>query len=111
MFCVLTIGMPCSYSGHSEILRYFKGVATKHGLYDYIRLSHKVTNAVWDENGKIWKVEVQDVKTNEVLQDWCHVLLNGCGVLKCVAPRANPSRLKTRKETDRNHRGKQVEMA
>lgn len=90
VFFILTCGIPCSYSAHSEILRYFQGVASKYGLYDSIRLNHKVISAVWDEALKIWKVEVQNMRTDEIVQDWCHVLLNGCGVLKCDPRITNP---------------------
>ncbi|KAL4805227.1 hypothetical protein BDV18DRAFT_153027 [Aspergillus unguis] len=69
------------YSTHSEILDYFKGVATKYGLYEYIRLSHEVTGASWDEDSQVWRVQVRNLKTNDTLNDWCHVLLNGCGIL------------------------------
>ncbi|KAJ5738507.1 hypothetical protein N7493_001662 [Penicillium malachiteum] len=70
-----------SYFTSAEILTYFKGVATKYDLYKNIQLNHQVTAAAWDENQGIWNVEVKNLNTGSVIQDWGHVLINGCGVL------------------------------
>ena len=51
--------------GH-EIREYWQGLARKYQVYKYIRLQHKVEEAVWvPETGK-WRVTVQDVGIGRV---------------------------------------------
>jgi cation diffusion facilitator CzcD-associated flavoprotein CzcO len=76
--------MPYSYSPAPEILQYFKSVAKKYSLYKYIKLSHIVTGAVWDEGDGKWRLEIENLVTGEILTDWCHFLINGSGILKSV---------------------------
>ncbi|KAL4891195.1 cyclohexanone monooxygenase [Aspergillus ambiguus] len=69
------------YSSAREIFSYFKNVASKYGLYKYIRLNHMVTDAVWDEKQGVWNIDIKNKETGEILHDWGHILINGCGVL------------------------------
>ena len=71
-----------SYSPAPEILRYFIGVARKYDLYKYIKLSHMVTSATWDDAEGKWFVEITNIATGETLKDSCHFLINGSGILK-----------------------------
>lgn len=70
-----------SYSGWSEILQYFQGIASRYGLYKYIKLRHKVSDAKWDEESGMWNVKIQKLDTGEVIEDSCHILINGTGIL------------------------------
>ncbi|KAH0432512.1 hypothetical protein CcaCcLH18_06419 [Colletotrichum camelliae] len=70
-----------SYSEWDEILEYFKGIAQKYELYKYIKLSHKLNEARWDEASGVWNVECLDLSTGNTVHDWGHVLINGTGVL------------------------------
>ncbi|KAF3804193.1 putative sterigmatocystin biosynthesis monooxygenase stcW [Colletotrichum gloeosporioides] len=69
------------YSEWDEILEYFRGIAQKYELYKYIKLSHKLTSASWDEASGVWNVECLDFSTGSTVHDWGHVLINGTGVL------------------------------
>lgn len=73
-----------SYSPAPEILQYFKNVALKYDLYKYIKLSHIITGATWNEDEGKWFVAVKNLTTGETVQDWCHFLINGSGILKYV---------------------------
>lgn len=73
----------CSYSLASEILGYFKGIADEYGLRKYIRLSHRVVGATWDEHDQQWHVRVQrGGNPGDVFEDRGYILVNASGVLK-----------------------------
>ncbi|KAH8901422.1 cyclohexanone monooxygenase [Thozetella sp. PMI_491] len=69
------------YSSWDEILAYFKGIAEKYDLYRYVKLQHKVSAAEWDEASGTWAVQVMNLQTGDTVRDWCHILINGTGVL------------------------------
>lgn len=77
--------MPPSYSPAPEILDYFRSVAQKYELYRFIKLSHKVVEAKWDEDQGIWNITVEDLTTGNIIHDWCHFMITGSGILKYVA--------------------------
>jgi cation diffusion facilitator CzcD-associated flavoprotein CzcO len=35
----------------------------------------------WDEEAGIWNVTIENTTTKETNTDWCHVLVNGSGIL------------------------------
>lgn len=72
------------YSPAPEILQYFKMVAEKHELYRFIKLSHRVVGATWNEDEGIWKLKIENITTNEVFDDWAHFMISGSGILKYV---------------------------
>ena len=72
----------CSYSTAPEILKYFKNVATKHELYRFIKLRQKVVSAKWNESNSQWDLEIEDLETGTIYDDWCDFLINGSGILK-----------------------------
>ncbi|KAF7554696.1 hypothetical protein G7Z17_g2715 [Cylindrodendrum hubeiense] len=63
---------------------YFKGIANKYDLYKYVKLSHKLDAAKWDEDAGVWNVQVHNVETGETFHDWGHVLVNGTGILNAT---------------------------
>ncbi|KAF9631097.1 putative flavin-binding monooxygenase protein [Lasiodiplodia theobromae] len=70
------------YSRAPEILAYFKKVAEDYGLLKYVRLSHTVVGAAWDEGEQQWRVRVQrGADADDVIEDKAHVLVNASGVL------------------------------
>ena len=71
-----------SYSAAPEIFAYFKAVATKYELYRYIKLQHKVVEAIWDEESCRWNIKVEDLANGVISNDWCDFLINGSGILK-----------------------------
>ncbi|KAK3710796.1 hypothetical protein LTR37_010020 [Vermiconidia calcicola] len=64
-----------------EIQRYFEDFAKRHGSERYMKLSTKVTEGRWDEEQGIWKLTLEDQNTKEIWHDWCHVWINGTGIL------------------------------
>lgn len=69
------------FSSSSEIQAYLERCVEKHGLRDYIRISHRIVGATWDDEKAIWKVKVEDVERQIIFDDWCHFLLNAGGIL------------------------------
>ncbi|KIX97106.1 uncharacterized protein Z520_07220 [Fonsecaea multimorphosa CBS 102226] len=70
---------PSFYATGAEIQAYLHRITRVHSLDRDIRLNSRVTEAIWEERSGTWKVQVQ--QGEKVLEDWCHVLLNGSGVL------------------------------
>ncbi|ETS84129.1 hypothetical protein PFICI_02154 [Pestalotiopsis fici W106-1] len=70
------------YSSASEILAYFQNIVDKYGLMRYIKLSHRVVGAFWNEEEKMWHVKIQrGDDPNDVIEDKAHVFINATGVL------------------------------
>lgn len=46
-----------------------------------MKLSTKVVECRWDEEKGIYNLTLQDQNTQELWHDWCHVLINGTGIL------------------------------
>jgi len=56
-------------------------VVEKHELRKYMKLSHKVTGAVWNDAEGLWHVEVSGPDGMK-FEDTCNLLFNGSGILK-----------------------------
>ncbi|KAK9422621.1 putative Sterigmatocystin biosynthesis monooxygenase stcW [Seiridium unicorne] len=70
------------YSSAAEILAYFKNVAQENDLLKYFKLSHKVVNAAWNEEEKMWHVKIQrGDDPNDIIEDKSHIFINASGVL------------------------------
>ncbi|KAH6988179.1 putative monooxygenase [Ilyonectria sp. MPI-CAGE-AT-0026] len=69
------------FAGGAEILKYFQDTATRFDLNKYIKLKHKVTGAVWDEDKGKWTVTVENQETGKAFKDYGHFLINGSGFL------------------------------
>jgi cation diffusion facilitator CzcD-associated flavoprotein CzcO len=46
-----------------------------------MKLNTKVIEGRWDEEKGIWNITLEDQETKEHWHDWCHVLVNGTGIL------------------------------
>lgn len=46
-----------------------------------MKLNTKVLEARWDEDKGMWSLTLEDQVTKGTWQDWCHVLVNGTGIL------------------------------
>lgn len=95
-----------SYSRAREILEYFRNVAGKYDLYRYIKLNHRVVGAEWDDSGGIWKIQVENLNSGAIFDDWCHFMISASGILKLVPGISNHLIFQF---TDACH--KQLEMA
>ncbi|RLL97709.1 hypothetical protein CFD26_105923 [Aspergillus turcosus] len=82
------------FAPQSEIRDYFKNVVDQHNLGQYIKLSHKVVGAKWNEDRQVWQVEVvrtdgrdlvissQGVTEGQVGESWveeCDIFVNAGG--------------------------------
>ncbi|KAF7556347.1 hypothetical protein G7046_g6330 [Stylonectria norvegica] len=68
------------YSPSAEIWRYFKDIATKFNLEQYVKLSHRVQSAKWNEDEGVWELTVL-TPDGAIIMDKCEILVNGTGVL------------------------------
>lgn len=46
-----------------------------------MKLNTKVIEGRWDEEKGIWNLTLEDQVSKELWHDWCHVLINGTGIL------------------------------
>ena len=53
------------YSMREEIQQYFRSVSDRYGVTERVRFHSIVEKAVWDEQDKVWIVDVLDLKTKE----------------------------------------------
>lgn len=65
-----------------EIEKYLCTLCEEEGLLDSIKTSHRVTAAVWNEAKRVWELEVENLLSGEVFDDYCHFLLDASGILK-----------------------------
>lgn len=75
-----------------ELYEYFKGRATAYGVFDFVRLEHKVTGAKWDQERGKWTVQITNLRDGTDTVDEGEILINAAGFLKYVWV---PGRLKT----------------
>lgn len=78
----------CSLLHHSapEIKQYFLNFQAKYGLAKYVKLRSRVISAEWNEDEGKYHLQIETPEGPK--QDWCHVLINGSGVLnnwKCLS--------------------------
>ncbi|PVH68820.1 FAD/NAD(P)-binding domain-containing protein [Cadophora sp. DSE1049] len=64
-----------------EIQQYFERFAERHGSRKYMKLNTKLVEARWDDKRGKWMVVLEDQVSREKWEDWCHVLVNGSGIL------------------------------
>jgi len=69
------------YAGSGEIFDYFNNFANKYRLHNYIKTSHQVTGATWDEQLSGWRLKVRDLTSGNEVEDWCDILINASGIL------------------------------
>ncbi|OSS46238.1 hypothetical protein B5807_08109 [Epicoccum nigrum] len=69
------------YSMREEIQRYFRSVSDRYGVTERVRFHSIVEKAVWDEQDKVWVVDVLDLKTKEKTIRRAKVLVSGVGSL------------------------------
>ena len=64
-----------------EIQRYFRSVSDRYGVTERVKFHSIVEKAVWDEQDKVWVVDVLDLKTKEKTTRRAKVLVSGVGSL------------------------------
>lgn len=56
------------YATGPEIRSYIDAVADQHDLRQYVKTSHMVTGATWDEGRQVWHVQVQRTNGKELIR-------------------------------------------
>ncbi|KAH9205896.1 putative monooxygenase [Leptodontidium sp. 2 PMI_412] len=69
------------YASAPEILKYLQDTTRKFDLEKHMNFRHKVTQAKWDEVSGLWNLAILDESTGRVIEDSCHILINGSGFL------------------------------
>ncbi|KAN0120142.1 FAD/NAD(P)-binding domain containing protein [Hyaloscypha variabilis] len=69
------------YAYGPEIQKYFERFAERHGSKQYMKLNTKIVEARWDEQEGKWIIVLEDQVNGDRWEDWCHVLVNGSGIL------------------------------
>jgi hypothetical protein len=70
------------YADGNEIQRYWRSLAEKYDCMKYIKLSHTVIEARWDEASVKWDVQVRDEIKDRVIKDTADILISSTGFLK-----------------------------
>ncbi|KAH7070775.1 hypothetical protein BKA63DRAFT_579477 [Paraphoma chrysanthemicola] len=69
------------YVEAEEIFDYYKGRAQTYGVFEYVKLGHKVHEAVWNDTKGKWVLQVEDLATRQMIKDEAEVLINAGGFL------------------------------
>lgn len=70
------------YSSAPEIWEYLKEIEQENGFIGkYIRLRHRVESAKWDSRAGLWKLQIRNLETDELLYDEAEFFINAGGVL------------------------------
>jgi 4-hydroxyacetophenone monooxygenase len=68
------------YAKQPEILSYLRGCVEDAGLTPYIRYNTEVISATWEEDDKVWRVDIRNA-SGEVRQLRANVLVSAAGLL------------------------------
>jgi cation diffusion facilitator CzcD-associated flavoprotein CzcO len=71
--------------GAVELYDYFKRRAKAYGVDEFVRLNHKVTAAMWNEQNGKWSVTIQDFENQKSFIDEAEILINAAGFLKYLS--------------------------
>ena len=69
------------YPKAKEIFQYFDDFSRKYGLRKFCKTRHQVTGAYWEGKRGQWRLDVKNLETGRVKEDFCHILVNASGVL------------------------------
>lgn len=72
------------YSYSEEIWQYFRDLVDQFDLMKYMKLSHEIVGAYWDDEKGMWDIKIKNIITGVTFTDTCDVFINGGGILKCV---------------------------
>jgi len=61
---------------------YYKALAKKYGVDEFIRLNHLITSAKWNDDVGKWTIEVTDQKSGATINEEAEIFINGAGFLK-----------------------------
>lgn len=67
------------YAQGAEIRDYWQGVAKKYDVYKYLKLRNQITQAVWDDEKKVWVLDVKSLETNATHEEEFDVVVSAIG--------------------------------
>lgn len=73
------------YSSSEEIWQYLRDVVDKFDLMKYMKLSHKIIGAQWDNDRGVWDLQIKNLVTGVTFTDTAEIFINGGGILKLVS--------------------------
>ncbi|GAP89411.1 putative flavin monooxygenase FMO [Rosellinia necatrix] len=78
------------YPLQPEIIEYIQNVAARYDIEKHTRFQSVVTSADWEESSGTWLVSIKDLKTLEIYERRCKILISAVGILsipnKCDIP-------------------------
>ena len=69
------------YAMQPEIREYFRSVAEQYKIPPRVRFNTSVTAAKWEEDSTTWLVSMKDLKTQQILERRCKILISAVGAL------------------------------
>lgn len=73
------------YAPGAEIQQYLQDTAEKYGATRYIKTSHKLEKAIWDESKRLWHITVHNLKTGVKFDEEINVLIAAKGQLNEIS--------------------------
>lgn len=70
------------FSPATEIQDYLCRVCEEENMHGVIKTQHQVEGAQWDEDDGVWRLQIRNLQTDTLFNDYCHFLLDSCGILK-----------------------------
>ncbi len=70
---------PDVFSYGPQIRDYWQGVARKHDVYKYVKLSHRVEAADWDDVAAVWRIAARDIDADVVSVQPYDVVITAVG--------------------------------
>lgn len=68
----------------AEIQEYLCRICDDENLRPYIKTSHRVVGAVWSEHRAVWDLQIKDLETGGVFEDYANFFIDSTGILKYV---------------------------
>jgi cation diffusion facilitator CzcD-associated flavoprotein CzcO len=72
------------FASAHEIEKYLCTVCEEEKMGPSIKTSHQLKNASWNEVKGVWELEIRNLETGEIFNDYGHFLLDATGILKYV---------------------------
>ena len=65
-----------------ELFDYFKNLAGKYGVSEFVKLNHRINSATWDDKRGKWVFDIADLNAGVTIKDEAELFINGAGFLK-----------------------------
>ncbi|KAG8623647.1 hypothetical protein KVT40_008623 [Elsinoe batatas] len=64
-----------------EIWQYLKDIEQENSFKDrYIKLKHQIERAEWDDGAGVWRIQVKNLVSGKVFDDYAHFFVNAGGI-------------------------------